>query len=94
MASRGGGSAQVVRGVARLDKKRPAAGAVQTVRAVALGHPRTGAGWVRRPLRQGWSVRVGVSTYLREGRKACSTLIPETLKLSALDSREFKTLCP
>lgn len=94
VASRGGGSAQGVRGVARLDKKRPAAGAVQTVRAVELGHPRTGAGWVRRPLRQGWGVRVGVSTYLGEGKKDCSGLIPETLTLSALDSRKVKTLCP
>lgn len=51
-------------------------------------------GGVRRPLRQGWGVRVGMSTYLREGRKDCSALIPETSKLSALDSREVKTLCP
>lgn len=36
----------------------------------------------------------GVSTYLGEGRKDCSGLIPETLKLSALDSSEVKTLCP
>lgn len=33
---------------------------------------------------------VGVSTYLGEGRKDCSGLIPETLKLSALDSSEVK----